>query len=204
MHHHSSVSSRPSIQPSPSIVTSSSRRQSSLIWASCLTLSCQCASTSPVSQTCFFHPRRIRSVRRQLGRDVTAKLVTALVLSRLDHCNAVLAGLPTLPATTLAPLQRVLHAAARTVLDLKLGDHVTPALRELHWLPITERIQYKLCLLVHKMFAGHAPDYIASLLMPASDIPHGRRCVHRVTERVLVTGLSLLPHPMLEIGCRPT
>ena len=40
--------------------------------------------------------------------------------------------------TTLAPRQRVLHAAARTVLDLKLGDHVTPALRELHWLPITE------------------------------------------------------------------
>ena len=60
---------------------------------------------------------------------------------------------------------------ARTVLDLKLGDHITSALRELHWLPITERIQYKLCLLVHKMFVGHAPDYIASLLTPASDIP---------------------------------
>ena len=73
--------------------------------------------------------------------------------------------------STLAPLQRILHAAARTVLDLKLGDHVTPALLELHWLPITERIQYKLCLLVHKMFVGHAPDYIASLLMPTSDIP---------------------------------
>jgi len=75
------------------------------------------------------------------------------------------------PAIALDPLQRVLHAAACTVLDLKLGDHVTPALRELHWLPITERIQYKLCLLVHKMFVGHAPDYIASLLTPASDIP---------------------------------
>ena len=57
------------------------------------------------------------------------------------------------------------------LLVVKLGDHVTPALRELHWLLITERIQYKLCLLVHKMFVGHAPDYIASLLMPASDIP---------------------------------
>jgi len=50
----------------------------------------------------------------------------------------VLAGLP---AMTLVPLQRILRAAARTVLDLKLGDHVTPALRELHWLPITERMQ---------------------------------------------------------------
>ena len=92
--------------------------------------------------------------------------------------NAVLAGLL---AMTLAPLQRILHATARTVLDLKLGDHLTPALRGLHWLPITERIQYKLCLLVHKMFVGHAPDYIVSLLMPASDIPSLRRCVRRVT-----------------------
>jgi len=55
-----------------------------------------------------FHLRRLRAVRRQLGRDVSARLVTALlVLSRLDYCNAVLAGLP---ATTLVPLQRVLTA----------------------------------------------------------------------------------------------
>jgi len=71
----------------------------------------------------------------------------------------------------LASLQRVLHSAACTVLDLHLRDHVTLALREPHWLPITERIQYKLCLLVQKIFVGHAPDYIASLLTPASDIP---------------------------------
>jgi len=81
---------------------------------------------SRVAQTCFYHLRRIRAVRRQLGRDATARL--SLVLSRLDYCNAVLAGLP---ASTLAPFQR-LHAAARTVLDLKPRDRVTPALRELH------------------------------------------------------------------------
>jgi len=87
-----------------------------------------------VTQTCFYHLHRTRDVRRQLlGGDVT---VTALVLSRLDYCNAVRAGLP---ASTLAPFQRVLHAAARTVLDLKPRDCVTPALRELHWLPVTER-----------------------------------------------------------------
>jgi len=102
---------------------------------------------SRVAQTCFYHLRRIRADPRQLGRDVTARLVTALVLSHLDYCNAVLAGLP---ASTLPPLQRFLHAATPTVLDLKPRDRVTPALRELHWLPVAERIQYKLCLLVHK------------------------------------------------------
>jgi len=42
-----------------------------------------------VAQICFFNLRRLRSVRRQLSRDVTAKLVCALVLTRLDYCNAV-------------------------------------------------------------------------------------------------------------------
>jgi len=59
------------------------------------------------------------------------------VLSRLDYCNIVLAGLP---ASTLAPLQHVLRVAARVVLDLKPRDHVISALRELHWLPIGERV----------------------------------------------------------------
>ena len=79
----------------------------------------------------------LRSVLRQLGRDVSARLVSALVLSRLDYCNDVLAGLQ---AATLAPLQRVLNAAARLVLDLKPRDHATPVLRELQWLPIAQRI----------------------------------------------------------------
>jgi len=85
----------------------------------------------------------------------------------LQCCSCGFAGDNTSPSTESLACSRTYH----TVLDLKLGDHVTLALRELHWLPITERIQYKLCLLVHKMFGGHAPDYIASLLMLASDIP---------------------------------
>jgi len=52
------------------------------------------------------------------------------------------------------------------MLDLKPRDHVTSALRELHWLPIVQRIslEYKLCLLVHKALIGQAPDYITNLL----------------------------------------
>jgi len=77
----------------------------------------------------------------------------------------------------------------------------------------SQRIQYKLCLLVHTIFVGHAPDYIASLLMPASDIlsrsslRSSSNCdLVLYQERVgrLVTGLSLLPHPVLGIGCRLT
>lgn len=116
---------------------------------------------SRVARACFYHLRRLRSVRRQLGQEITARLVSAFVLSRLDYCNAVLAELP---ASTLAPLQRVIHAAARLVFDLKPRDHVTAALKALHWLPIKQRIQFKLCLLVHLAINGRAPTYIRDLI----------------------------------------
>ena len=73
--------------------------------------------------------------------------------------------------TTLAPLQRVLHSAARLVLGLKPWDHVTAAVRDLHWLPIRQRIDYKLCLLVHRAVTGQAPSYLSELLTVAADVP---------------------------------
>ena len=120
-----------------------------------------------LSQTCFFHLHRLRSLRRELGRDVMERLVSALVLSRMDYCNAVLTRHP---ASTLAPLQQVLHAAARVVMDLRPRDHESPALQDLHWLPTKHRIEFKLCLLVHKTLIGHSPVYISDLLTSAADV----------------------------------
>jgi len=129
---------------------------------------------SRVARACFYHLRRLRAVRRQLGQAVTARLVSAFILSRLDYCNALLAELP---ASTLAPLQRVLHAAARLVFELKPRDHVTPALKTLHWLPIKQRIQFKLCLLAHLAITGRAPPYLQDLITPTSSVP--RRASNR-------------------------
>jgi len=75
----------------------------------------------------------------------TATLVSALVISRLDYGNAALAGLP---HSSTAPLQRVLNSAAQLVCGLRPLDHVTEALINLHWLPVTGRIEFKLCVLV--------------------------------------------------------
>jgi len=44
-------------------------------------------------------------------------------------------------------------------------------LRELHWLLITKRIDYKLCLLVHKSSIGRSPAYIVDMLTAAGDVP---------------------------------
>ena len=126
------------------------------------------AHVARVARTCFYHLRRLRSIRRSLGREVTARLVSTLVISRLDCCNSVLAHLP---ASTLAPLQRVINAAARMVVDLEPRDHVTPALYELHWLPIAERIKFKLSLLVHHSINGRAPSYLTELVTSVANVP---------------------------------
>jgi hypothetical protein len=78
-----------------------------------------------LTRTCFFHLRRLRSIRRQLGSDVAKRLVSAFVLSRIDYSNGLLAGLPDV---ALEPLQRVQNAAARLILNLKTSDHITPAI----------------------------------------------------------------------------
>jgi len=89
-----------------------------------------------VASACLFHIRRLKQIRRLLGPEATATVISAFVLSRLDYCNAVLAGVPKF---TIAPLQRAQNAAARLILRLAPHDHVTAAVRHLHWLPVQYR-----------------------------------------------------------------
>jgi len=113
---------------------------------------------SKVASSCFYQLRRLRQIRLLVGLEVTAQLVSAFILSRLDYCNSVLAGLP---RCSTEPLQRVLNAAARLVLNLRLHKHITPALQQLHWLPIDYRIIYKLCLIMHLVHTSRAPQYLS-------------------------------------------
>jgi len=75
-------------------------------------------------------------------------LVTTLVLACIDSCNFVLVNLP---ASTIALLQQVQNTAACLVLGLKHRAHITPALKKLHWLPVRQRITFKIATLVHSV-----------------------------------------------------
>ena len=61
-------------------------------------------------------------------------------------------------------LQSVFNAAARLVFPAKKSEHVTPLLQELHWLKVPERIQFRLCVLVHRCLHGNALPYLAETL----------------------------------------
>ena len=117
--------------------------------------------SSFVVKACFFHLRRIAAIRRYLTKEACLKLVISLVFSRFDYCNSLLAGIP---ASSLQGLQRVQNCAARLVLRKKKADNITPLLRSLHWLPIKNRISFKLASLCHKCLNDSAPDYLCSCL----------------------------------------
>jgi hypothetical protein len=137
---------------------------------------------SRIVSSCFFQLRRLRQIRRSAGEEVTKRLVTALVLSRLDYCNAALAGLP---ESTTRPLQRVQNAAARLITNARSRDHITPVLMRLHWLPIQSRIVYKLCLQMHLIHTNQCPDYMADMvkLIAASSSRPGLRSASHLLYR---------------------
>ena len=63
------------------------------------------------------------------------------------------------------------------------SEHITPVLRTLHWLPVRQRITYKILLLTYKTLNGMAPKYIADLLQPYTPTRQLRSC----SKNLLVT-----------------
>jgi len=122
---------------------------------------------SQVARSCFYQLRRLRQICRYTGQDVAMQLVCALILSRLDYCDSVLAGLP---KSTLAILLHVQNAAARLILELRLYYmyYISDALHQLQWLPVDHRIQFKLCVLMHSAHTNRCPKYLIGILKPAA------------------------------------
>ena len=121
---------------------------------------------------CFAVLRQLRSIRRSVPRSVLHSLVSSLVLSRLDYGNSVLAGIP---SYLVRRLQAVLNAAARLVFSSSKFDHITPLLRQLHWLNARERIDFKLAVIVYNCRHGTAPSYLADELHQSAEQEARRR-----------------------------
>ena len=61
-------------------------------------------------------------------------------------------------------LQKVQNQAARILTRSPRRDHITPVLKQLHWLKVRERIRYKVLILAHKSFYETAPQYLSALV----------------------------------------
>ena len=152
--------------------------------------------SSHVDSVCrsgFFQLRQLRVVRSTLTPDCAKMLVHAFISSRLDYCNSLLFGVS---SDQLRRLQSIQNAAARVISGIRKFDHITPVLRDLHWLPVTHRITYKLAMLVHKCLHGKAPSYLADCCIPVGSLS-GRRQLRSAT-----TGQLSVPRTNTNIGRR--
>ena len=115
---------------------------------------CMRGHVNSLCSRAHFYLRNISKIRYLLDRRTTATLVHAYVTSRLENGNALLCGLP---QTLLPKLQRVQKAAARLVCLTGRREHITPVLKELHWLPVRQRISFKVLVLTYQALHGTAP-----------------------------------------------
>ena len=115
-----------------------------------------------VCQSCYFHLRNISAIRCYLTPDTAAQIIHAFVTSKLDYCNSLLFGLPDYSVLRLIKVQ---NTAIRIITRCNRRDNITPRLKELHWLPVHLRIEYKIILLTFKALNGLAPAYIQDLLI---------------------------------------
>src|SRR6218665_3466897 len=128
-----------------------------------------------IARKCYYQLRQLRVVSRSLTHQSRGTLVHAFVTSRIDCCCSLLAGLP---LGTLAQLDRVLHSAACLVGGLSKFSSITAYMRDvLHWLFISERIQYRITAMVSHCVLGCAPSYLRDLCCPVSVLAHVGCCV---------------------------
>lgn len=80
---------------------------------------------SKVTHTAFFQLRNVAKVWPSLTQHDAEKLIQAFVRSRLDHCSALLTG------------------------ETKQREHITPVVGDLHWLPVSFRIDFRSPFLNH-------------------------------------------------------
>ena len=113
----------------------------------------------------FMH---IRSIRHLPDINTTASLCLSLCISHIDYCNSLLYGIP---QVSLQKLQRVQNMCARLVLRRQKMDSTTSCLRDMHWLPVKQRIHYKILTLTYKSCHGIGPKYLQELI-----VKHQTRC----------------------------
>ena len=76
----------------------------------------------------------------------------------------------------ISRLQSVLNAAVRLIFAARTSDLITPLLEELHWLKVSERIRFRLCILAYRCLNVTAPAFLADSLRLATMV-EGRRCL---------------------------
>ena len=116
---------------------------------------------SSVCRSAYLELRGIGSIRPFLNVQQAAGLALSRILSKIDYCNSLLAGIT---SEQIDWHQKIQNHAARLTFRKKRHDQVTPLLKKLHRLPVSERIVFRLATLSFRYFDGTLPPYLSCCL----------------------------------------
>jgi hypothetical protein len=114
-----------------------------------------------VCKAANYHLRAMRHIRKCISVDDAKLIAVSMVSAKLDYCNSMLYKTT---QSNLANVQRLQNSLARVVTNTRKYEHITPVLAELHWLPVTARIEYKIALLTYKTLVTKQPSYLNELI----------------------------------------
>ena len=143
-----------------------------------------------LSMSCHFHIRYIRRIRHLFPLSAATALANSLVSSKLDYCNSLYNGIS---QANLNKIQRIQNTLARVVTNTSKFEHITPIHKKLHWLPIKQRIDYKLCLLTYKTLQIQQPTYLYNSLSFPS---------HSLSTRSSDSSVLSIPYVRTSLGKR--
>ena len=113
-----------------------------------------------------------------LSDDACSQLIHALVTVRIDYCNSLLYGLP---EYSLDRLQKIMNTAACILRKVPKFDHITETLMDLHWLPVHQRVTFKILILTYQAYHGTAPQYLCDLI-----VHYANTCNLRSNNKLLI------------------
>ncbi len=117
-----------------------------------------------VIRICYINQRNIGRIGSKLNQDLKVQLVNAFIHSTLDNGNSTYGGLT---AKQLTRLQKVQNSAVRFIFSLygkRKREPLSPYMKQLHFLPVAQRIKFKIALLVFKCRNNCAPDYMRDMI----------------------------------------
>ena len=113
-----------------------------------------------MQKSIHYHLHCLRLIRRSIPLPIAITIASFYIILLFDYCNSLLFNLPEYKFFKLQRLQNAVVSWFH-LLPRCYSDSITPLIKQLHWLPVPYRIQYKLS---HKAIHHNSPDYLASLL----------------------------------------
>lgn len=133
------------------------------------------AHVSSTVSSCMAKLGQINRVRKCFPSDTLQLIISALVLSKLFYCSTVWSNTS---ANNIRKLQALQNFACRIITDTKKYEHITPALKQLGWLPVKEELLYRESVMTYKCVNGMAPQYLCNKLINRSHV-HDRNTRNR-------------------------